>query len=176
MDIFALFQQMLILLLILFIGFIAAKRKVLNAKTNTVMTALVCTLTNPAQVLASSLSENHPLENTQVLLLTGISVLIFAFLIAFSFLIPKLVFVKNPDEKRVYRYMMIFSNVGYMGYPVIEALFGQAYSFYVTVFVLVFQFVCWSYGVSLMSGEKLRITRKVVFRPLIVSATLAFIF
>lgn len=175
MDIFALFQQMLILLLILLTGFVAAKKKILDDKSNTVMSALICFLTNPAQVIASSLSGAHPLSNGNVLLLTGISVLIFAFLIAVSFPVVKLLFPQSADENRVFRYMLIFSNCGYMGYPVIEALFGKEYSFYVTVFVLVFQLVCWSYGVSLMSGEKLKITRKVLTRPLIVSALISFV-
>ena len=174
MDIFALFRQMLILLFILLIGFVAAKKKVLNDKTNAMLSTLICTLTNPAQVIASALSQDHPLENGEVLLLTSISALIFAFLIGFSFLVPKLLFVKDRDEARVWRYLMIFSNVGYMGYPVIEALFGQEYSFYVTVFILVFQLVCWSYGVALMSGKKLRIDKSVLLRPLILSAFIAF--
>lgn len=174
MDVFALFQQMLILLVILFIGFIAAKCKVLDEKSSAMLSALVCSVTNPLQVLSSSLSEYHPLENGEVLLLTVVSVLIFAFLIAFSALIPRILGIKNPSKARVYRYMMIFSNVGYMGYPVIEALFGKEYSFYVTIFVLVFQLICWSYGVSLMSGQKLKIDRKVLLRPLIVSALLAY--
>ena len=66
MDIFALFRQMLILLFILLIGFVAAKKKVLNDKTNAMLSTLICTLTNPAQVIASALSQDHPLENGEV--------------------------------------------------------------------------------------------------------------
>ncbi len=174
MNIPALLQQMLVLFGIILIGYVTAKGNVLDRGMNKHLSTLVCMLTNPLQVLASVLSGEHPMENRQVLAMTGVAFAMFAVLIATSYLIPRLLRLQNPSDAGVYRYLFVFSNLGFMGYPVVEALFGVQYTFYATIFVMVFQLICWSYGVCLISGQKLKFSRDLLRRPTIVTALLAF--
>ena len=175
MNISALFSQMLVLFGILLIGFFTAKRGILNADMNKHLSTLVCMLTNPLQVLASVLSGVHPIENLRVLQMTGVAAAMFAALILISLLLPRALRIKNPLDAGIYRYLLVFSNIGFMGYPVVEALFGAEYRFYATIFVMVFQLVCWSYGVSLISGQRMQLSWSVLRRPTIVTALLAFV-
>ena len=175
MNISALFSQMLVLFGILLIGFFTAKRGVLNADMNKHQSTLVCMLTNPLQVLASVLSGVHPIENLRVLQMTGVALAMFAVLILLSFLLPRALRVHDPRDAGIYRYLLVFSNIGFMGYPVVEALLGAEYRFYTTIFVMVFQLICWSYGVALISGQKMRLSWSVLRRPTIVTALLAFV-
>lgn len=174
MDILSLFQKMLMLFGVMLTGYIAAKAGALDRNMNKKLSALICMLTNPAQVLSSVLSGDHPMESGQVLVLTAVAVCMYAVLIALALLLPKLLNIKNKREAGVYRYMLIFSNISYMGFPVIEALFGAGHTFYLTVFVLVFQLICWSYGVTLMSGERVKLTWKVLLRPMIIAPLAAY--
>lgn len=175
MNTLALFREMLILFGVMLAGFLSAKAGVMNADLNRNLSQLVALLTSPMQILASVLSGARPMENRDVLLMTAIGVCVYVVLIFAAKLLPKLL---RLEEKQagVFQFLLIFSNVGYIGYPIIEALFGEDYRFYATVFVLVFQFFCWTYGVSLLSGEKMRLQIKAFLRPTILSALLAYVF
>ena len=74
------------------------------------------------------------------------------FLIGTSFLIPKLLRVPR-ESGGLYRFMYIFSNIGFIGYPIVGALFGEGALFHVTIFVLFFNLLCWSYGAQTITGE-----------------------
>ena len=89
MNFSALFTQMLVLFGILLIGYYTAKRGVLTRDMNKHLSTLVCMLTNPLQVLASALSGEHPMENAQVLGMTGVALAMFVVLILISFLVPR---------------------------------------------------------------------------------------
>ena len=173
MNFSALFTQMLVLFGILLIGYYTAKRGVLTRDMNKHLSTLVCMLTNPLQVLASALSGEHPIENAQMLGMLGVPLAMFAVLILLSFLLPHALRVHDPRDAGIYRYLLVFSNIGFMGYPVVEALLGTEYRFYTTIFVMVFQLICWSYGVALISGQKMRLSWSVLRRPTIITALLA---
>lgn len=174
MNISALFYQMLVLFGILLIGYIAAKAGGMTVETNKSLSLIVSSLTTPLLILSSVLSGARPLSNPDVLKLTLIAFAIHFVLIGLAKLLPRL-FRAEGNQAGVYQFLLIFSNVGFIGYPVIDALFGTEYRFYATVFVLAFQLFCWTYGVSLLSGEKMRMDAKTFLKPTIVSAVLAYL-
>lgn len=63
-------------------------------------------------------------------------------------------FIKNKDDKqrKTLRWACIFSNCGYMGIPLEEAIFGAEGVFYGISGVAVFNIFAWTYGVWLMGG------------------------
>ncbi len=172
MNIAGLSQQMFLLFGIIIIGYIATKCKKMDSVTNQKLSMLISCVTNPLQVVSSVLQGERPLENSMVLKITGIAFIIYAVLILLAKALPRILHAKKGQEG-VYQFLFIFANVGYMGYPVIEALLGTEYLFCATIFVMTFQLFCWSYGVSLLSGEK-KISWKAFLRPMIVAALLAY--
>ena len=65
-------------------------------------------------------------------------------------------FVRDGDEsrERTLRFAVIFSNAGFMGIPLQQAVLGADGVFYGGVFVGVFNLFCWTYGLCLMSGSR----------------------
>jgi predicted permease len=78
---------------------------------------------------------------------------------------------KYPDNiKRVMRFITIFSNCGFMGYPVIESIYGKTGLFYTVVFNIPFTVFFWTVGVMLFTDKKdLKSTVKMVINPGIVA-------
>lgn len=173
MDITGLLNQMVILFVIILVGYVAAKAKVMTPTTNKQLSTLITMLINPMQLLSTSFSGVRPLSTGDALLLTAIALSFYVVEIAVALLLSRSI-EKDARRRQVYEYLFIFSNVTFIGYPVIEALLGPGYTFYVTVFTMAFQLVCWTYGVSLMSGEKLRFDVKILKRPMIVSAIITY--
>ena len=54
-----------------------------------------------------------------------------------------------PKELGLYQYLILVGNTAFMGYPVIQALYGSGGVFYASVFNLVHNVVTFSYGVAL---------------------------
>ena len=62
-----------------------------------------------------------------------------------------------------------------MGYPLVRAMFGEGAMFHLTIFVLFFQLVCWSYGAQTISGEgRFRLSWRILKTPCVLSALLAY--
>lgn len=148
-------NQMLLLFLLMAAGFIADKCKVMNADLNRGLSKLVLNVTLPAMVLAAVLKADHSLETAQVFVLLGVAVGLYLFLIPLGYLFTKLLAVKD-GEKGVYRYSFIFGNIGFMGFPVVAAIYaGDSVMavFYASFFQLPFCFLNYTLGVHLMAGE-----------------------
>lgn len=148
-------NQMLLLFLLMTAGFIADKCKVMNADLNRGLSKLVLNVTLPAMVLAAVLKADHSLETAQVFVLLGVAVGLYVFLIPLGYLFTKLLAVKD-GEKGVYRYSFIFGNIGFMGFPVVAAIYaGDSVMavFYASFFQLPFCFLNYTLGVHLMAGE-----------------------
>lgn len=175
MDIPALFEKMLVLFLIVLAGFVCGKTGVMSEQTNRSLSKLIANFTNPMLVLSSVMTEERLMSNREVLELSLIAVGCYAFLIAASFLIPKILHIQQA-ERGLYRFMFIFSNVGFLGYPLVRALFGEGAMFHMTVFVLFFQLLCWSYGAQTIAGTgRFRVTWRMLLVPGISSSLLAYV-
>lgn len=61
---------------------------------------------------------------------------------------------RDADKRResVLRFAVIFSNAGFMGIPLEQALLGTDGVFFGAVYVAVFNLFCWTYGVVTMCG------------------------
>lgn len=174
MDIQALFEKMVVLFTILFAGFFCGKAGIMDVESNKSLSRLVANLTNPMLVLASVMTDERLLSPAEVLQVTLLAASCYAFLIASSLLLPRLLHL-GPRESGPYRFFYIFSNIGFMGYPLVRAMFGEGAMFHLTIFVLFFQLVCWSYGAQTISGEgRFRLSWRILKTPCVLSALLAY--
>lgn len=154
-----LFQQMLVLFMIMFIGFVCAKKKIIDQNASKAITFLVVNIANPALILSGSVNREGKIEGTDLLLTVLIALCVYAGLMIVSFLIPFL--MKTPREDvGTYRVMMLFSNIGFMGFPVIQALFGNEALLYASIFLFPYNILIYTYGIQAMKKDK---TQKMQF-------------
>ena len=174
MDILSLCRRMVMLFFCMACGFCAAKGGAMDTQSNKKLSSLVVAIANPMQILASALTGAHLLSTGQTLRLAGLVAVIYLALIALSLPAVSLLRVKE-SERGLYRFMFIFSNTGFLGYPIVESLLGSGATFYVTIFVLFFQLFCWSYGASLMQGAaRFRFQWRVLRQPCVAASLAAF--
>jgi hypothetical protein len=96
------------------------------------------------------------------------------------FAICKLVFIKAKDKKSadVYSYIAIFYNCGFLGIPFIEMFTdGNPIAvIYMMVFSVVFNILCWTLGVYLITGDFKEISiKKILLNPVIIANVLGVI-
>ena len=145
-------EKMLVLFFAMAAGFICGKRGWLDDAGNRTISRLVVMLTNPMLALSSVLGKERLMSNRQVLLLTAAAFALLFSCMAISRLVVRV--LKVPERDRgLMRFLFSYCNISYIGYPVVQSLFGMDASFYVTVVVLCSQLFMWSYGVHLVSGH-----------------------
>ena len=152
MNVPALMEKMLVLFFAMAAGFVCGKRGWLDDAGNRTISRLVVMLTNPMLALSSVLGKERLMSNRQVLLLTAVSFALLFSCMAISRLVVRV--LKAPEDDRgLMRFLFSYCNISYIGYPVVQSLFGMDASFYVTVVVLCSQLLMWSYGIHLVSGH-----------------------
>ena len=74
-------------------------------------------------------------------------------------------FFRRTDEMRrgVVKFATVFSNGGFMAIPLEYALLGADGAFYGAVYVVVFNLLCWTYGLKVMSGHLKDMSRRILF-------------
>lgn len=177
MDTNVIVSQMIILFLILALGYFIFKIKLVDDNFTKQFSALVIKVTMPALLLSSVLdiTERQPLRD--VLTSFGIAVALFFIVMPIvGFLLAKLFRVKR-NSTGLYVFMATFSNVGFMGFPVISALAGEVGLFYAAIYNLVFNVAVFTLGVWLVNhgkdGESSGFDIKLLMSPGVIAALLA---
>ena len=166
--------QVVILLILICLGVVLTKTKVLTQKGIASMTDMILYLVTPCVIIKSFMREFD---------VAVLKKLLFCFLITFLLHIGLiiganlLIRTKDIKKERVLRFAAIFSNCGYMAIPLQQALIGDEGVFYAAAFIAVFQVFIWSYGVILMSGDRKYISaKKMLINPGVIGLTIGLIF
>lgn len=172
MIFFTVFFQMLALLLMIGAGYFAAKKGMMDEHTNNQMSNMIVNIFNPLLVLASAANSVGQISLEAMKLAAWIAVGMFAvFIFAGMVLMPFL--EKDREQRKIFQLMFVFSNVGFIGIPVISGIFGIQYVVYVSEFMLVYTFVFYTYGIALMDGKFSAASLRSVMNPGTVCGLLA---
>lgn len=94
------------------------------------------------------------------------SALLSALGIGTAMIIAAVLFKKHPVDN----FGCAFSNAGFIGIPLIQAAFGDMGVFYIVAIVAMMNFLQWSYGVKVITGEKSAVGIKhLIINPIFVS-------
>ncbi len=152
MTILPVFIQMLSLLVMIAAGWVAARTKMLDTHTNSHMSQLIVNLFNPMLVLSSAAGSVGQVPLSRLLTVFLIAIGMFLFFILVGALLSPL-FDRDPLQRKVFQLMFVFSNLGFIGIPVVSSVLGAEYVVYVSEFLLIYNLVFYTYGVSLMRGR-----------------------
>ncbi len=151
MDITIVIEKMIMLFLIMMIGYAARKARVFDDRAVGNFSSLVVNVTMPCLML-SSISIESDISKTEVLLFLAVAVLMFGGLALFAKLVPHLL-KADASESGVFEYMTMFSNNGFMGFPVIQAILGREALLLASVLNLPINIMMFSYGVYLITKD-----------------------
>lgn len=165
--------QVIILLLLIVIGYILTKTKVLTDKGVKSMTDMVLYLVTPCVIIKS-----FTREFDKSLLKNLLISFLIAFLVHIAFIVLSRLLMrsKNKDSEKVLQFGIIFSNCGYMSIPLQQALLGDMGTFYGSSYIAIFNVFVWSYGILLMSGDKKYLSpKKLIINPGIIGVTVGLL-
>lgn len=145
-------EQMIALFLIMAVGYLMYKRKVIDDAAVVRFTRLVLNISLPAQIISSFSTSIGVVSSLEVAAVFGISVLSYVIYAAVG--VVFLAAARVPkDQRGTYFFMLLFANVGFMGLPVISTLFGESVLIYAVILNGVFNILVYSVGISLIGGR-----------------------
>ena len=134
------------------VGYICKKTGVMDADFDKKLSGLVLSATLPALILASVLNVDSLPDPMLMGQIIGLSMLSYALFIPIAYLVTYA--LRIPDGRRgVYRFMLIFGNTGFIGYPVLSAIFGPQTVVYAVVYNIVFNLLSFTFGAWLIASD-----------------------
>lgn len=175
MDINIVINQMLQLFIILGLGYFLNKIKIFDDTLNQKLNKLLLNVTTPALVLASVSSIKQSNNTKEALFVFLVAIIIFTLLPMLSYMLVRV--IRIPRHQRgIYMFMTVFSNIGFMGFPVMKAIFGNEAVFYTSIFNMIFNIWVFTLGIVLINygtNNKVKLSFKSLLSPGIISSLLA---
>ena len=166
-------NQTIIMLVLILVGILCSKTKIISQDTNRQLSSLVLQVVNPVVILMSFQTDYRPELAKNLLITFGLSAAAFIIMITVSYILVR---SKPQRDTAIERFASTYSNCGFMGIPLMNALFGAEGVFYLTAFITVFNISVWTHGVILISGEKnLKQAIKVLYSPTIIAIALGIV-
>lgn len=163
-------QQAFIMLVLILIGAGCFRFRLLSQSTVSEISRLVLTVVNPIVILLAYQRELKAELAVNLGWTFLLSVLSYAAAMLISYLaIPD----KEGRETAIERFSCIYSNCGFMGIPLVQAMFELEGVFYLTAFITIFNILAWTHGVMQISGQhSLHSLKKVLRSPAIIAIAL----
>lgn len=164
-------QQVVYLFVIVLVGYVLGKAGLMNDKVSLGMSELMLYVVIPTMTIVSFQRPREAEGFRNFCIVTAMAVVIHLASIAIAHLA-----VRDPDDqkRRIYRFSVVMSNCGFMGFPLEEAMLGPIGIFYGSAYSAVFNVVGWTYGLRLLSGAKGKLSaRSLLLNPGILGIAIA---
>lgn len=145
-------QQMIVMFLLMITGYVCFKKKIITHESSKKLSALVVNVANPCLVLGSALGDNQ-IQGKELLQTFLLVLAMYTFLLIVAQFLPELLRV-DSKSRGTYRAMSVFTNLGFMGFPVVSAMYGSGALLYAAVFMIPFNVLIYTYGVGALSVKE----------------------
>lgn len=178
MDVTVVLFQMIQLFLVLGLGYLLFKIHILDEDFNKKLTRLLLNVTLPGVILSSVLKSSASQDAKNVLIVFVIGIVIYLLMPVLGFIITKL--LKTPKAQQgLYMFMLVFSNIGFMGIPVMNAIYGNDSIFYLSIYNMLFNLFLYTVGARIMcygTVQKIEMSLKQLLTPGMVASVIALVF
>ena len=146
-------NQVTLMLILVVAGFICYKCKIVTRDGSKTLSNLLMMVISPVVIFVSYQRDFDPAMLVGLAQAFGLSLLGFGIAIAVAYL---LLHKTEKYDVVIERFSNIYSNCGFMGIPLVDAMFGSEGVFYLTAVITAFNLFVWTHGVYTFTaaGEK----------------------
>lgn len=161
-------QQVAILFLVLLVGYVSVRGKLLKMESKKAFSELLMNVVVPAMIVDSYMVEFDASVFSNLLRTFALGTVTHVVAVAVTLIVTR---KKKGSDARIFKFACMLSNAGYMGFPLIRALYGAEGLLYASAFVTIFTITLWTVGYALVSGEmdKKRMIKSICTQPAIIA-------
>lgn len=153
---------MAILFALMAVGFVCRRAKTISENGIGEIVALLICVVNPAVIIHAFNRKFDPSMMEGLLIALALAFAMHVFLL----LLVRFAFRGGEADSRVVlKLSATFSNAGFMGIPLEQAILGPEGVFYGVAYVVVFNLFVWSWGIAQCADGELKLTRKMILNP-----------
>ena len=157
------FTQVVGLFVLVIVGYVAARLRIIGPEFNKQMSSFVILISSPCLILGSVMGDTVP-SPAMIAPLLLVGMLSYAVLAALAVALSRL-FTSNRNDRGIYSFMLTFGNVGFIGYPVVAAIYGPHAIFYACIVNFAFTVFAFTVGMHMVKGGHLSFDWHVLVSP-----------
>lgn len=144
-------QQVAVLLIFIFVGYFLRKKEIITEGGKKVLSKLLVYLFAPCYTVMSlsTVVNIHDIVQYLSLILAGMVVTVVVIFLAMPF---ASIMSKSRLQRNILNYAFAFSNIGYFGYPVVAAIFGEVMRAQMMLFCLPMSIAINTYGYYVLTS------------------------
>jgi predicted permease len=153
MDISVLIEKMATLVIFMVVGYITAKIGITDSTSNKYFSSFVINVLLVATILNSVINVTPSLSTKEILIFIALLFLMFIILMFLGILSSHLPGIKSKDRAQS-TLVVTFINNAFVGYPVVESVFGTEAVFYASLSNIPFNIFLYTFGVSRLVSDE----------------------
>lgn len=142
--------QMIILLVVVLAGYVSHRCNLMGSDFDKRLSAFIIDVSCPCLILSSVFGDTLP-DRSLILPLLAISFATYLFLFLLARVVSKIL-GRDDVERGLFSFMVMFANVGFLGYPVAASIFGPEAVFYASLLNMPNTLFVFVFGVSFIKG------------------------
>lgn len=167
-------QQVGVLFLLILAGFICVKSGAVKADSKKAFSDLLIYFVVPAMIINSYITEYNSEKLTNLISAFKLS----AILLILGLVITMVLGLKLKNKNApIIKFSCIFSNAAYMGFPLIQAVFGNDGLLYASAFLTIYNILMWTVGYAMISrkADFKAVVKTIVTTPVIISVIIGIL-
>lgn len=144
-------QQMIVMFLMMAVGYLCYRKQILTEEVSRKVSAIVVNVANPCMILSSALTDQQ-MQGKELVQTLAIVVMMYVFLLVMAQLLLRILCIQK-ESRGAYAAMTVFANIGFMGFPVLAAMYGNGALLYGAVFQIPFNILIYTYGVAVLTRK-----------------------
>lgn len=165
-----LLENLLAMLIMAIVGYVVARRGLINDKECAAFSRLVVNIFMPCMIIRAM-----QIDLTEERIRGFLVLFVFSVIVHIIWIISGKVLSKMMKISAVEQATLIYSNAGNLIIPLVSALFGAEYVFYSCVFAIVQLIFMWTHGISLIRESNSVEWRKIILNPNILAVVIGVI-
>lgn len=151
MNVQVVFQQMLVIVVLVCLGIWMYKRKYISDEMTEKLSSIVVDVCNPMLCISCGLTAGEAASRRNIAIGLLVGAIIYLVTVVLGFLIPKLCRIKR-DQQKFYNMMIVYANTGFIGIPVAKAILPAEAMVYVVIINILFSLLVYTHGIAVMGA------------------------
>ena len=152
------------LFLLMACGFLARKLGIIDDVASKRLSTLIIKIGQPMMIISALVEADFSYENlTNGFIVLGAGLVLHAFMAVMAFFLCK--GFRNMDERKITEFSLIFTNTGFIGFPIMKALFDKPGLILASFYLISFHLFMWSWGMAIIARKRsdIKVTVRNIF-------------
>ena len=163
MNLSGFYTVVITLFILMAVGYFAYRLHIVDDTAANRLSKLIICIGQPCMIINAFVKYQYTKSDfINGFTVVGLGILLHALMAVIAFAACKVFRFRSFDEAKITEFAIIFGNCGFLGFPLMESLFGAEGLFLAAFFNISFQIGVWTWGIAIMARKRkdIRLTPK----------------